>query len=88
MWWCVCAKELNVAVTPRKRRVSRNRVSKLSFYCFDVTPRKRRVSRNRSLQSLRRRRHVTPRKRRVSRNASMRAPARMLESHASQEACE
>ena len=43
---CDCYLRLNVAVTPRKRRVSRNTISLSCFCVYFVTPRKRRVSRN------------------------------------------
>ena len=40
------AEDDDVAVTPRKRRVSRNFFWKKFLKTIDVTPRKRRVSRN------------------------------------------
>ena len=69
-------------VTPRERRVSRNR----KLY---VTPRERRVSRNICLCT---RHHkqadVTPRERRVSRNAKAGFTDAGASRHASREACE
>ena len=44
--WCDCTKTQYVAVTPRKRRVSRNVNVEEEEVIHKVTPRKRRVSRN------------------------------------------
>ena len=44
--WCDCTKTQYVAVTPRKRRVSRNNARVGEQKVHVVTPRKRRVSRN------------------------------------------
>ena len=56
------------AVTPRKRRVSRNKTYEDHRKQEKVTPRKRRVSRNEQAAEQLKNKDVTPRKRRVSRN--------------------
>ncbi len=75
-------------VTPRKRRVSRNRQLSGNNIRSGVTPRKRRVSRNNRSGAFVSNDQVTPRKRRVSRNFNTHKEMIIIHGHASQEACE
>ena len=78
----------SLAVTPRKRCVSRNLFPSCRLVVHGVAPRKRRVSRNDEELMSGVKDRVAPRKRRVSRNTADSDGSFMKSCRASQEACE